>query len=170
MFATGWKTLFAISILLFIPKSFAETITIFDVRNTLPLADDEPTYRDYYVNAGSEQGLREGMVITVKRKVALYDSYRNKSPGDLLVEVGKVKIIYVQNGIAVARDHSRISRKTNPLLPDDFVMVGDELDLSTASREKASQDVVPPSESDETAPANPAKKEAGYAIDFRLKS
>jgi hypothetical protein len=139
MFANGWKTLFLLSFLLFARTGFADDITIFDVRNTQPLSDKEPIYKDYYLNAGSEKGLRAGMVITVIRKMALYDSYQNKSPGELQVQVGKIKLIYVQKNISVARDFAAISRAASPLLDNDFVMVGDGLDLDSMTMDKGTK-------------------------------
>lgn len=117
-------------------SSQAEELTIFDVRKTLPMHDEEKVFRDFYVNGGTEQGLRPGMVVTVTRRVTLYDSYQNKSPGDLMVDVARVKIIHVQKGLSVARMHSDFSRSKIPLLEDDFVMVGDKLDLHTAMMDK----------------------------------
>lgn len=166
MFANGWK----LSILLLFGMScsaFAQEISIFDVRNTLALSDEEPTYKDYYLNAGSERGLREGMIITVIRKLALYDSYQNKSPGELEVQVGKVKLIHVQKGLAVARDYADISRVSHPLLDYDFVMVGDSLDLDSMTTEskqkKTAEQASPP-------PEQARRQGAAFAIDFASKA
>lgn len=133
MLANGWTWIGFLIFFVLTSNAKADVVTIFDVRNTLPLSNAEPLFRDYYINAGSERGLRAGMIVTVRRKMALYDSYRNKSPGDLHIQVGKVKIILVQDGLAVARDHAAISRTTHPLLEYDFVMAGDELDLATVA-------------------------------------
>ncbi len=160
MFAIGWNSLraslkgsiFFISLLLCLKTTttFAQEISIFDVRNTLALSDNEPLYKDYYLNAGSVRGLRVGMIITVVRKVSLYDSYQNKSAGEMNLEVGKIKVIHVQKDLAVARDHSTISRVANPILDYDFVMLGDALDLDTMVMEgknkSASNEEAPTSE------------------------
>lgn len=130
-----------------------QEITVFDVRKTFPLTEGEEVYKDFYINGGSELGLRPGMVITVKRRVTLYDVFQNKSPGDVFVSVGKLKLIQVQNGVSVAREHEMISRENSPVLDYDFIMVGDKLDLDTitmdrgkvqkSKRKSASIDMVP---------------------------
>jgi hypothetical protein len=194
MFAIGWNlrksiTLFAVlASLVSFSKAYAEDISVFDARNTIALSDAEPTYKDYYLNGGTARGLREGMIITVVRKVTLYDSYQNKSAGEMELEVGKIKIIHVQKDLAVARDHAQISRVGHPLLDYDFVMLGDVLDLDTMTTEgknkSASNDEgssAPTGSSVEAVPGTPAipaapeqksaepqarKESTGFAIDF----
>lgn len=124
------------SILLLALNAWAD-LTIFDVRKTLPMSDDEKTIRDFYINAGSEAGLAAGQVITVQRRMPLYDSYQNRSAGDLELKVAKIKIIHVQKGLAVARLHSEFTRENAPLLEDPFIMVGDRLDLNSATSDSA---------------------------------
>lgn len=118
--------------LLFAGAVFAEDMVIFDVRHNIRLDDNEPRYRDYYINAGSQRGLKKGQVFKVTRSISLYDAYQNRSPGDLAVEVAEIEIIYSQDQIAVARDHQTLDRKKRPLLDNDFVMIGDRIDPSSA--------------------------------------
>lgn len=124
-----------IAMLLLAPLAHAE-LTIFDVRKNLPLSDDEKVYRDFYINGGTESGVAVGMVITVQRRLPLYDTYQNRSAGDLDLKVAKIKVIHVQKGLSVARLHSEYSRENAPLLEDNFIMVGDRLDLATAVQDR----------------------------------
>lgn len=126
----------ALFCLLILPHMAWADLTIFDVRRTLAMSNDEKTYRDFYINGGSEAGLASGMVITVQRRLPLYDSYQNRSAGDLDLKVARIKIIHVQRGLAVARLHSEFTRDNAPMLEDNFVMVGDRLDLSSATSDK----------------------------------
>lgn len=115
--------------------AFAGDLTIFDVRKNLPMSDTEKVYRDFYVNGGSESGLNSGMVITVERRMPLYDNYQNRSAGDLQLKIAKIKIIHVQKGISVARLFSEFTRENAPLLEDNFIMVGDRLDMNSATND-----------------------------------
>lgn len=133
------RHLFLITLYAFatIPRvSYAE-ISIFDVRRPIALNDGEKPPRDFYINAGTESGLNSGMVLTVIRKTPLYDSYQNRSAGDLMIKVARVKIIHAQRGLAVARLHSDLGRDNNPVLEDNFLMVGDQIDLASASADKS---------------------------------
>ena len=123
--------------LVFTSATAKAELTIFDVRKNLALSDTDKVYRDFYINGGTEAGLTPGMIITVQRRLPLYDNYLNRSAGDLDLKVAKIKIIHVQKGLSVARLHSEYDRSTSPLLEDNFIMVGDRLDLATAVSDKS---------------------------------
>jgi hypothetical protein len=139
-------------IVILLPLQAWADLTIFDVRQNLPMSESDPVFRDYIIDGGSESGLSVGMLLTVQRRLPLYDSYQNHSAGDLLLKVARIKIIYVQKGMAVARLHSEFTREATPLLEDGFIMVGDHIDLSSASSEKKAE-ASAPSESQPTAAA-----------------
>ena len=74
------KAVIFLSVFMIAMNAWAD-LTIFDVRKNLPMSDDEKVLRDFYINAGSEAGLATGMVITVQRRMPLYDSYQNRTGG-----------------------------------------------------------------------------------------
>lgn len=107
-------------------------VAVFDVKKNLKLTSNEKTFRDYYINAGEEDGLRAGMIVTVERRQSTYDHHQNMSPGELRVAVGKLKIIHVQKGLSVGRLHSRFSAENRPMLDYNYIMIGDQLNLNSA--------------------------------------
>lgn len=151
----------------------SEEITVFDMRKTLALSDNEPTYRDFYLSKGFNVGLKPGMIVTVKRKMPLYDSIHNRSAGDLSVVVARVKIIHCERNLSVARLYADFSREVMPALEDNFIMIGDEVDLATATTEskvKASKAAEASS-----APEIPEKlpetaKATEFSVDFASQS
>lgn len=129
----------ALTLLLFISTvhlPLGADLTIFDVRKNLAMSDNDPTYRDFMINGGTEAGLTTGMVLTVQRRIPLYDSYQNRSAGELQLKVAKIKIIHVQRGLAVARLHAEFTREGTPILEDNYLMVGDHVDISSASSDR----------------------------------
>lgn len=121
----------------------AKEATVFDVRRPLAMENGQETQKDYFINAGSVEGLKKGMLVTVTRRQALYDQYLNKSPGDLVVNVGSLRIIHVQSDMSVARLESLQDRGDTPVVEFEAIMVGDKVDLSTArmsSRKTAALD------------------------------
>jgi hypothetical protein len=96
------------------------------------MENGETPEKDYFINAGENDGLKRGMLVMVNRRQALYDQYQNKSPGDLVVIVGQLRIIHVQGEISVARLEKLMSRDNMPTLDFDAVMMGDKVDLNTA--------------------------------------
>jgi hypothetical protein len=126
---------FAVASFLFSSASMAQDLSIFDSRRPIAMSKDEKTYRDFYINGGIEQGVKNGMILSVKRRITLYDSYRANSPIEMMVDVGRIKIIHTQKGLSVARLYSKFSRKDRTILEHDFIMVGDKIDMTTALME-----------------------------------
>lgn len=112
--------------------SYAKEIAVFDVRRPLSFENGQELPKDFYINAGIEVGLKVGMTVAVNRRQTLYDPFQNKSPGDLIIPVGRLKIIQVQDNLAVARLEEVMGRENLPTLDFDAIMVGDRLDMSTA--------------------------------------
>ncbi len=129
-----------IFILLF-NMAFAD-IAIFDSKRPISLSNSEKTERDYYLDGGIEKGLKNGQIVTVNRRLTVYDSLLNRSLGEMLVPVAKLKIVLAQRGLSVA--HFYEPAKSSVSLEDNFVMIGDRLDLTTAEVE-LEKPVTPPS-------------------------
>ncbi|MCB0350169.1 MAG: hypothetical protein KDD38_03235 [Bdellovibrionales bacterium] len=129
----SWRRLYiSIFLSLVALPSLAKEVTVFDVRRPLAMENNETPEKDYYINAGSADGLKVGVVVSVNRRHTLYDQYQNKSLSDLVVTVGQLRIIYVQDDVSVARLEKIYGREALPTLEFDSVMTGDKVDLSTA--------------------------------------
>jgi hypothetical protein len=133
-----------LSMAVYPPPSMA--LSIFEVRRRLAMTNGEVTEKDFYLNGGTEKGLKPGMIVTVMRQIGLYDAYQNKSPGELVIPVGEVKVLFVQKGVSVAREHALFDRKNLPILDENYLMVGDEVDLTSARPDKGIR--APTSETD----------------------
>lgn len=107
----------------------AADLAVVDVRRNIPLADADPVYKDYYINGGSEAGLKKNQILTLVRKVAVRDSSGSQSIGDMKIPVGHLKIIAVYVKVAVARELRLFSRDEHPMLEQIGIMIGDLLDL-----------------------------------------
>jgi hypothetical protein len=100
---------------------------VFDVRKTLPLHDGETVYRDYYVNIGTEIGVKDGSILAVYRRIPVVDVYRNKAQGDLIVPVGHLRVIHTQKSMSVCRLASRANESQVPVVDYEAVMMGDRV-------------------------------------------
>lgn len=113
-------------------EAISEELSVIEVRRNIPLADKDPVYRDYYINSGAESGLKKNMVITATRKLTVKDATGTASFGEVVIPVGMLKIISVQNRIAVAREFKLISRDDEPMLEQIGIMIGDKVDLAAS--------------------------------------
>lgn len=129
----GWISAFVISMFLFIGDTYAESdMSVVDVRRNIPLSDDEPVYKDFYINAGEDKGLKKNLVVTATRKIQIRDASGAQSIGDIDVPVGQLRILAVYGRIAVAREYKSLSREDFPMLEQTGIMGGDKIDLRGA--------------------------------------
>jgi hypothetical protein len=113
--------------------------TIFDVRRNLPMEPGEPVYRDFYINCGPESGLKKGQLVTAFRQIPIHNPVINQQQAVLNVTVGLLRIIQVERGITVARMVSELTDEQRATLEFEGLMIGDRIDLASASSEDPSQ-------------------------------
>lgn len=102
---------------------------IFDVRKSLPMEPDEPSYHDFYINAGSEVGLKKGQYVPVQRALPVHDPVQNKQQAILTVPVGRILVIHVERNMAVARLVTELGDEERPTLEYESIMIGDRIDM-----------------------------------------
>lgn len=120
----------------------ANELKIVDVRRNIPLRDDDPVYKDFYINGGTKDGLKNNLVITAVRKTNIRDASGQQSIGELMVPVAQLKVIYTHESMAVAREYKLLSREELPMLEQIGVMSGDLLDLKGSFVEKRKPDSI----------------------------
>ncbi|MFM6928056.1 MAG: hypothetical protein ACKOX6_06295 [Bdellovibrio sp.] len=114
----------------FLPSArAADSMTIIDVRRNITLSDEETPYKDFYITAGPDSGLKKNLVVTAVRKINIRDAAGANSFGEIAVPVGQLKVIAVFDKIAVAREFTLLSRDELPMLEQIGIMTGDKVDL-----------------------------------------
>lgn len=115
--------------LLFSSLSFAEDIRVVDVRRDIPLSDSDKIYKDFYINAGVDQGYKKGQSLVVNRKLLIRDANGTTSLGEIKVPVGELKIIAVYEKVTVARQVKLFDREELPMLEQKAIMTGDVVEV-----------------------------------------
>ncbi|MGE5087307.1 MAG: hypothetical protein ACM3MG_13465 [Bacillota bacterium] len=117
----------------FLPSAHAaDSMTIIDVRRNITLSDEETPYKDFYIAAGPDSGLKKNLVVTAVRKINIRDAAGANSFGEIAVPVGQLKVIAIYDKIAVAREFNLLSRDELPMLEQVGIMTGDKIDLRGA--------------------------------------
>jgi len=114
---------------LFSWEVFAADVNVVDVHRNIPLSDEAPIYKDFYLNGGDSAGLKKNMVVTVFRKLSVRDASGTTTFGDLEIPVGQLKVIMSTGRVAVAREFKLISRDEEPMLEQTGIMIGDRVDF-----------------------------------------
>ncbi|HEX7672805.1 MAG TPA: hypothetical protein VF412_01470 [Bdellovibrio sp.] len=107
----------------------AADMSVIDVRRNITLAEDDTVYKDFYINAGPDSGLKKNLVVTAVRKINIRDAAGANSFGEILVPVGQLKVIAIYDKVAVAREFNLLSRDELPMLEQIGIMSGDRIDL-----------------------------------------
>lgn len=163
---------------LFAWEAFADEAHIIEVRRNIPLADHDPVYKDFYINAGNEAGLKQNLVVRALRKINVKDASGATAYGELLVPVGQLKILFVQNRLAVAREYKSLSRADYPMLEQTGILSGDIIDLKgsfvdnhkpsdtqNAQKEPATNEDHPVAKINSETPDNPVAAQEQAAMD-----
>lgn len=124
------KSVFGFLILFLIfSKAVAEDTLVVNVRRNITLSDEDPVYKDFYINAGASSGFKKGQTLMASRKVSVRDSSGSSSVGDMLIPVGELKVIAVYEKVTVAREAKLFDRKDLPMLEQKAIMTGDLIDI-----------------------------------------
>ena len=95
-----------------------------------PMKAGEAQYKDYYINAGSNNGLHKGLIIEAVRRMPAYDNINSKLIGDTPVKIARLKLIHVDKGVSVARLVKFYEKENTPLAGFDSVMIGDFIEVA----------------------------------------
>lgn len=106
----------------------AENIEVVEVRRNIQLADTDPVYKDFYLNASEKSGLKKNLVVKATRKITIKNQGA-KVIGTFKTTVGLLKIIQVDGGVAVARLVELTPRDEHPMLEQTGIMIGDQIDM-----------------------------------------
>ncbi len=116
-----------LSLATFLPKtSLSSEFVVYSVFKNLDLGmGGEKPQKDFYVNMGSQNGLREGSQLEVLRKVSSYDLRTEKLYKDMIFPIAQMKVIHVENNAAICRLEKMLPAEKVPALSPRMVMVGD---------------------------------------------
>lgn len=110
-------------------QAFASNnIEVVDVRRNIQLADTDPVYKDFYLNAAENSGLKKNLVVKATRKITIKNQGQ-KVIGTFKTTVGLLKIIQVDGGVAIARLFEFTPRDEHPMLEQTGIMIGDQIDM-----------------------------------------
>lgn len=104
----------------------AADFVIYSIYQGVDLGDPQNApKKDYFMNMGSTQGLRSGMLVEVSRRTPTYDSIAEKLYQEVTFPIARLKIIHVEPRAAIARLERILPADNTPAISPRAVMVGD---------------------------------------------
>ncbi len=131
-FAKLWASLLAIAAWTFVPSVLAaDTAIVYSVFKGVDLGNpNEMLQKDYFINLGTNQGIRVGTVLEVARKAPSYDLTTEKLYKDLIFPFAQVKVIHAEKDASIARLEKLYPMDRTPVLVPRSVIVGDLVRVS----------------------------------------
>jgi hypothetical protein len=111
-------------------RVFAAENEIIHVQRNLPMNEDEPIYKDYYISGGAQSGMKENMVVKVMRTIHVGKGGKAADGVKLEVPVGLLRIIYLRPQMAVARLYASQDIEKTPTLETPAILIGDTVELA----------------------------------------
>lgn len=103
---------------------------IYSVEQELPMGvQDEVLKKNYYVNIGKDQGVKNGTKLNVYRIVSRETPYSNKKRVNHKVKIGELKVLHAETDAAIARILVVNSDIDTPLFEVNSFMIGDRVDI-----------------------------------------
>ena len=111
--------------------AFANDYHIYGVQKKLQMSPDDSVIKDYYINAGTIQGLKKGAILKVFRRISMQDVFRNQTQDAIEVPVAEIKILFADRTMSVGRLHKNFRDDEFPVLNPDTIITGDKLDIKS---------------------------------------
>lgn len=104
---------------------------VFGMKTEIAMSTTDKPRKDYYMNIGTNQGVKQGTVLDVFRTVTTTDDINNRSAANIVFKVAKVKVIHAENEISVGRIAEILPPVDVPIGAFPTVVVGDRVSVAT---------------------------------------
>ena len=107
-------------------SSSAREYFIFSVMHDLPMSNDiKSIKKNYYINLGKKQGVKNGTVLNVYRTVEQNDPYETSKRYDYNIKIGELEVVHNDKDSSIAISKSLVSGEDKPFFEIPNFMVGD---------------------------------------------
>lgn len=125
-----WLTTALIVYAICVTAAVAGDYKVFGIRTDFTMADDQPTFRDVYVNMGTNQGIKPGSTLDAYRVITTIDELNQRTGRNISFKIAKLKVIHAETDLAIARVTQFLPPDSTPIGSFTNVMVGDEVEVS----------------------------------------
>lgn len=126
------KKYFDLSVLFMIALTFAaktamaKDYVIYSISQDIPMGNkDEIIRKNFYVDMGSNQGIKKGSILDVYRVVSVLDPYESKKRFNHRIKIGEVKILHSEDSSAIGMLNKLEESEETPVFEVGKMMIGD---------------------------------------------
>ena len=106
---------------------------VFSIVQEVSLGDGDVVRKNFYINMGQNQGVREGILLDVFRVISQVDPYQAKKRYNFKVKVGELQVIHSEDDSAIAVLKSFNLDKKALYLEVEGIMIGDHVAVNIDS-------------------------------------
>ncbi len=112
--------------------SVAKEYIIFSIVQDIPMGTEgEVVKKNYYVNIGGQQGVKEGSILDVYRTISRVDPYSSKQRYNYKMKIGQLKVLHTEDTAAIGILKQIKTGEDAPLYEIDNFMIGDIVSVNT---------------------------------------
>ena len=112
--------------------SVAKEYIIFSIVQDIPMGTEgEVVKKNYYVNIGGQQGVKEGSILDVYRTISRVDPYSSKQRYNYKIKIGQLKVLHSEDTAAIGILKQIKTGEDAPLYEIDNFMIGDLVSVNT---------------------------------------
>ena len=126
------RKIFELPVLLIISLTFttsmaiAKDYVIYSISQDIPMGNkDEVIRKNFYVDMGTNQGVKLGSVLDVYRVVSVLDPYQSKKRFNHRIKIGEVKVLHAEETSAIGSLKKLEESEETPVFEVGKMMIGD---------------------------------------------
>ncbi len=129
---TWLKVFFLVWLLSLAYQAYTRSAEFFvtSVIREVPLKNGDLAIKDFYINAGSNNGLKAGLYLDAVRRISAFDNINSKVLTDTQFKIARMQIIHTDKNVSIARLVKFYEKDKVPLGNYDAVMIGDLVEVS----------------------------------------
>lgn len=106
--------------------AIAKDYVIYSISQDIPMGHkDEIIRKNFYVDMGSNQGIKKGSILDVYRVVSVLDPYESKKRFNHRIKIGEVKILHSEDSSAIGMLNKLEDSEDTPVFEVGKMMIGD---------------------------------------------
>jgi len=118
--------LFMIALTFTASMAIAKDYVIYSISQDIPMGNkDEIIRKNFYVDMGSNQGVKKGSVLDVYRVVSVLDPYESKKRFNHRIKIGEVKVLHAEDSSAIGVLNKLEESEETPVFEVGKMMIGD---------------------------------------------
>lgn len=118
--------LFMVALVFTASMAIAKDYVIYSIAQDIPMGvKEEKLKKNFYVNMGKNQGLKDGSVLDVYRVISVLDPYENKKRFNHRVKIGEIKVIHSEDTSAIGTLNRLEASDNTPVFEIGKMMIGD---------------------------------------------